>query len=462
MFNWVSSPISLRKECSVTLDQGLSRLATRFGKRGSVRLTVSATFGGFVAVVTGLTLALAAPRAHAGDWKGKDEKRDGVRFVVSPAGAMESPFSSAPKELWRIGGDTDDEDEFFGVISQLLTDAKGNVYLLDSQLNQVKVFSPAGEFLRTIGREGEGPGEFRNAGSIFFTRDGKLGVLQAFPGRIVLLTLEGEPAGDHPLPAREDGGMVLLFGGASRADNVVLVLGSNAFAENRFDQTRYLGRLGADGKEMAKYHSETRTIDFASPVIDDTVWDTFDRRWTIGVDGRVYACTHFADYRVQVWNPDGTTDRVIEREYTHLKRTPEEKKMMEDIFGAFTRQIPNATVKISEINKDIDTIFSREDGTLWVLTSQGTHNLPAKTAGTFDVFDREGRFVRQVTLQVPGDPLTDAYYFVGDRFYVVTDLLQAAIALQAGGQSVAIGDQEPEPMSVICYQLGKELQTAKQ
>lgn len=431
----------------------LSRRArARAGRRRSFAFVLLVCF----------SLAAAALPAMAADWKGKDETRNGVRCMVNPKDPMMPPLSSAPTELWRIGGDTDDENEFFGVITQLLTDSKGNVYLLDSQLNHVKVFSPSGEFVRTIGREGEGPGEFRNAGSMFFTADGKLGVLQAYPGRIVLFAQDGSPAGEHPVPSREDGGMVLLLGGASRAGKLVLVLGSNAFAEQRFDQTRYLASVGPDGKETAKYFADTRTIDFANPVLDDTVWDTWDRRWTMGIDGRVYVCTDFQNYRVQVWNADGSVDRVIERAYTHLKRTPEEKKMMEDIFGAFTRQIPNATVKISDLNKDIDTIFAPDDGTLWVLSSQGTHNLPANTAGIFDAFDREGRFLRQVTLQAPGNPQTDAYYFVGDRFYVVTDLLQAAIALQAGGQSVRVGEEEPEPMSVVCYQLGKEVMAAKQ
>jgi hypothetical protein len=406
-----------------------------------------------------LTVDLHA--AQAADWKGKNETRDGVRCVVNPAEPMEKAVIATAKELWRIGGETDDENEFFGVITQLLTDKKGDVYLLDAQLNQVKVFSASGEFIRSIGREGEGPGEFRSGVGMFFTDDGKIAVMQVAPGRIVLLTPEGEPAGEHPLPVREDGGMVILLGGSSRGGNLVIAGAVNAFSEGRFDQTRYLARLALDGKETAKYHSETRTIDFSKPVLDDTVWDTFDRRWTVGIDGRVYACTNYTDYRIQVWNPDGTTNRVIETQYTHQKRTPEEKKIVEDLMGTFARQIPNATVKISDLNKDIETIFMNDDGSLWVLTSDGTRNLPDGTAGVFDVFDNEGRLVRRVTVQVPGNPLTDAYYFVGNRFYVVTDLLQAAISLQSGGQSFKIGDEEPEPMSVICYELGKEAHIAK-
>jgi hypothetical protein len=404
--------------------------------------------------------AVATPSSSA-DWKGKDETRDGVRYVVNPAAPMEQDVKATAQELWRIGGDTDDEDEFFGVISQLVTDKKGDIYLLDSQLNQVKIFSADGKFIRSIGREGEGPGEFRNGVGMFLTGDGKIAVMQVAPGRIVLLTPEGEPSGDHPLPVREDGGMVILLGGSSRGGNLVFAGAANQFSEGRFDQTRYLAALGPDGKETAKYHSETRTLDFSKPVLDDAVWDTFDRRWTVGTDGRVYACTDYADYRIQVWNADGTTNRVVEREYTHRKRSPEEKKIVEDLMGTFARQIPNATVKISDLNKDIETIFVRDDGSLWVLTSDGTRGLPQGTAGVFDVFDPEGRFVRRVTIQVPGNPLTDAYYFVGNRFYVVTDLLQAAIALQSGGQSVKIGDEEPEPMSVICYELGKGAQISQ-
>ncbi len=415
-------------------------------------------------VMVGCCIAVtqfAAP-SLAADWKGEETVKDGVRCVVNPAEPIEPLSTSVLKELWRIGGDTDDEDEFFGVISQIQTDEAGNIYLLDSQLNQVKVFSRDGEFIRDIGREGEGPGEFRSPTSMFFTRDGNVAVLQLAPGKIVLLTPEGEPAGEHPLPVREDGGMMILIGGNYRGGNFVLAAAANAFAEGRFDQTRYLASVDPEGKEAARYHTETRTIDFASPVLDDKVWDTFDRRWTIGVDGRVYACTSYDDYRIQIWKADGTPDRIIERKYTHQKRTAAEKKIVEDLMGLFANQIPNATVKICEFNKDIETIFVREDGSLWVLTSDGTRDLAADVIGTFDVFDPEGRFVTQVTLKGQGDPLTDGYYFVKDRVYIVTDLLQAAISLQSGGQSFQIGDEEAEPMGVICYQLDSALQTSRQ
>jgi hypothetical protein len=410
--------------------------------------------------VSVLVFVLVSPLS-AGQWKGEQTQKDGVLHVMNPGKGMESGQAVALEELWRIGGDTDDEDEFFGVIAQILSDKKGNVYLLDTQLSQVKIFSADGEALRSIGREGEGPGEFRTPTGMFFMDDGNLGVMQVAPGKIVLLTPEGEPAGEHALPQTEDGGFLILLGCRSAGDHLVLAMAKNAFQEGRFDQSRYLASVGHEGNELARYHEEVRTIEFANPILDDREWDTFDRRWSAGGDGRVYAATSYPDYRITVWNDDGTIDRIIEREYTHRKRSDVEMKLVESIMGIFARQIPNCTVNINDYTKDIETFYVREDGSIWVLTSDGSRDHPEGSLGVFDVLDPKGRFVREVTLKGEGDPLTDGYYFVKDRLYVVTDLLQAAMALQAGGEGIDLGEEEPEPMSVICYKIDGDFLTSR-
>jgi hypothetical protein len=150
---------------------------------------------------------------------------------------------------------------------------------------------------------------------------------------------------------------------------------------------------------------------------------------------------------------------VIERAYTHRKRTAEEKEIVTNMMNIFARRIPNCTVRITDLTKDVENIYVRDDGSLWVLSSDGSRDIPEGALGVFDVFDPAGRFVRHVTLEGEGDPLTDGYHFVGDRLYVVTDLLQAAISLQAGGESFALGDEEPEPMAVICYKINGQFVT---
>jgi hypothetical protein len=405
-----------------------------------------------LAAILALTVAVAGPSA-AGEWKGQVTDKDGVSTIANPAEPMEAPATIKLQENWRIGGDTDAENEFFGVISRITTDKSGNIYLLDSQLNEVMIFAPDGSYVNTIGREGEGPGEFRRPQDMFFLPDGNLGVVQLAPGRIVLLTPDGEPAGDFPLAAVAAGDTRILVGGQLMGDHIALVLQENKMQEGKIDIVRSLAVFDAKGSELKRLHSDTRTIDFANAVMDEKAWSTFDRRWATGMDGAMFAVTQFPDYEIRVWDKDGNPEHVITRAYTHLKRDQAEMDRIKGIFEAFTRQIPNSKVAVSDFDQDIQTLYPRDDGTLWVLSAKGSRKRPQGSLGTFDVFNREGHFVREVTLMGEGDPFQDGYFLVGDRMYVVTGFLDAAIAAQGGGAEDS-EDAEAEPMAVICYQLG--------
>ena len=54
----------------------------------------------------------------------------------------------------------ENEKAYIGTIEKIKVDAN-RIYLLDKSLKQVLIFSMAGEFVRALGRSGEGPGEFR-------------------------------------------------------------------------------------------------------------------------------------------------------------------------------------------------------------------------------------------------------------------------------------------------------------
>ena len=399
-----------------------------------------------------LLCAASVGVATAGKWKGKTIDEGGVPHMVNPAEGMEKARSIQLEELWRLGGDSDDEDEFFGIVSRVLIDETGNVYLLDSQLSEIKIYDAAGGYLNTIGREGEGPGEFRGAAGMFWLPGGAIGVLQAAPGKIVMLTPEGDPAGEHPLPSAEGAGFVMLVGGNSNGKLVDLVIGVNSFEEGKFTQTRSLINVNSQGEAAVTYASSDRTMDFSNAIISEKVWDGFENRWAMANDGRVYANEAWGEYSITRWAPDGTKEMIIERQMNHRKRDETEIKRIEGIYSAFTRQVPNAKVEINDLDQDVFRMYSRDDGTLWVNTSYGAIDLEEGTVGVFDIYNDQGQYVREVTLKGEGHPRTDGYFFVKDRLFVVTGLLDAVMAAQGGGT----GDEnleEAKPMSVICYKL---------
>ena len=167
-----------------------------------------------IAIFTALTV-LQAPiafGAEAPHRENSDAPRDGV-------------VTYRLDEQWRVGG-LDDEENLFGVITQVLTDDDGNVYLLDQQLSEVAVLSPEGERIATLSREGDGPGESRRPNDMFFLPDGNIGMIQIFPGKIVQIDREGNPAGNFPFQSGDPtagAGFSVLVRGKSLGGNIVLV-----------------------------------------------------------------------------------------------------------------------------------------------------------------------------------------------------------------------------------------------
>ena len=64
------------------------------------------------------------------------------------------------EEVFRAGGIDGEPWEQFGRIQDADFDRAGNLYLLDSDASTVVVVDREGSFVRTIGRSGDGPGEF--------------------------------------------------------------------------------------------------------------------------------------------------------------------------------------------------------------------------------------------------------------------------------------------------------------
>ena len=69
-----------------------------------------------------------------------------------------------------IGNPEDERYAFFGGITVDI-DEKGNIYILDMEARRVQKFDKDGKFILSVGRKGQGPGEFEN--SYFFLVDEK-------------------------------------------------------------------------------------------------------------------------------------------------------------------------------------------------------------------------------------------------------------------------------------------------
>ncbi|MGH7552954.1 MAG: 6-bladed beta-propeller, partial [Longimicrobiales bacterium] len=111
------------------------------------------------------TLLLAACALDASSrWGGSTETLpNGAVRVSNPAQGL-----WLESEAWRLVqelklGSLDGDADVFASISDIEVDRDGRVYVLDRQLNELRIFDRAGGLLRSTGRSGHGPGEFDNA-----------------------------------------------------------------------------------------------------------------------------------------------------------------------------------------------------------------------------------------------------------------------------------------------------------
>ena len=128
-----------------------------------------------IAVCFGAGLLLAAQTGKSA-WKGTVTTEDGVKMVKNPSEPLYGEFVFDLKEDIRLGGDPEKEASYFPKGAMLSVDAAGNLFVADTGNRRVQMFDKTGAFSRTIGRQGQGPGEYMFPGGIYFDAYGNIWV----------------------------------------------------------------------------------------------------------------------------------------------------------------------------------------------------------------------------------------------------------------------------------------------
>ena len=102
----------------------------------------------------------------------------GLTLALAPAlaTAQDRPLTADFPEVYRAGGLNAPDWAQFAGRGSVSFDGSGNLYVLDSGASQVVVIDPQGRLVRTIGRAGEGPGEFGFPFRLVAWRDGRFAV----------------------------------------------------------------------------------------------------------------------------------------------------------------------------------------------------------------------------------------------------------------------------------------------
>lgn len=385
-----------------------------------------------------------------------DEIFESVKRVQNPSEPVNGSREIELKEMWRL--DEESNDPLIGLITDVCLDSSGNICLLDYQMKTILVYNQEGDLLRTIGREGDGPGEFRRAYNIHTWPGSYIGVTTPEPPRIQLFHKNGNPQRD-------------VFIAESNADSSLgnpslrksMIADGWIGAEIRYrkydtDQIRgkrQICTINPDGSIRNLYFTIDYTVELRKTQTryeDELNWPK--SRWSLFDDGKICYATGHTDYTIHICGSDGNEFQVIGRDYESVKRSSLEKRRAERQFEKEQRFYPNISWVTSDYHSDIEDLYARPDGTLWVQTSMGRWRTPEGACSAYDVFDVNGQFIEHVYLKAPGDLDNDKIYLLGKTVVIVYDFWDRAYRM--GGTMTPESDKAKDKTTdalVICFSL---------
>lgn len=123
------------------------------------------------------------------EWKGKIETENGVKVIKNPSEPLYGEIELEIEEDLVLGSEKDDNYLFYRVWDIAVND-RGDIYVLDSGKYRIQKYDNDGRYLQTIGRQGQGPGEFERPVGLYRDKKGNIYVL-GFP-KIHLFNPNGE------------------------------------------------------------------------------------------------------------------------------------------------------------------------------------------------------------------------------------------------------------------------------
>jgi len=410
-----------------------------------------------IAVLIPLILAVMTSGASLA---GQERIVEDVLHIENPARPPEGVERLELEELWRAGGNDDDES-VFGHIVRVRADEAGNIHVLDAQLQQVSVFSPDGDLLHVMFGEGDGPGEIRWGCDAILLPDGAVAAVRRYPAGLVVVDGEGDPTGGgfsnttpgNSFASGDMGGGNLVLGGGCQVEG--------ESAGTHTDHT-LLASYTPEGERGAVYVETSRGVDYQNDYVFDekaAICD-FLYSFAVGPDGRVYVLGDRDRYAISVFGPDGTPDRVIDRAFEPRRRTDQEMARIEAITERRFRTFPFDISYVYCRDESVVAWYHRgvqvaDDGSLWIRHARSGENLPDGVLVRLDVFDADGHFRRQVDVAAPGDPLYDGVFLAGpDRIVVVHGFVDSMRSMVGGGRGPLEDEGEaPGPLEVVCYRI---------
>lgn len=311
-------------------------------------------------------------------------------------------------------------DEFGRAVSVALGPERG-VWVADQIAQHVKVFAPDGRLIRTVGRAGEGPGEFGSPSSLAWMGD-TLMVLDHGVGRVGLLSPEGEWLGQLSAVGRLTGPPSVL-----RLHQVGPRQVWQRELESRDGRLESVWVLhGPGGVLTRRSEPDAESSETAFILCEGEGWiSSFEvpfaaRNRSVPAPDGLMALVDARRYRIRFVDPEGDTVRIVERVREPVPLRDEEWEAGLEEYREAREERPGmecdpARPPRPAHKSPVAGVFVDATGRTWVEVSdpEGTH---------WEVFDEEGRLAGRLDGLDP-HPRTVPWIDADEAAWITADTL---------------------------------------
>jgi len=286
----------------------------------------------------------------------KVETVDGVQIIRNDAQGQWGKNPQVELEFIKTIGEMDSENEelIFYMPTDIAFDSEGNVYILDSGNHRIQKFSPQGDYLATIGRMGQGPGEFQYPQSLTLDAEGYMYVAEMGNPIIHVLKPGGEQ--DYTIHMNErtvenirwiPAEQIVMGGGGG-----LMMMGPGGMSEDQ-DLGKLLTVLDSEGNVVQEFGEKLDYKDF--------LMNRSGNRYHFAVDkkGNIYVAFDVQN-RIEKYSPDGKllwkSDRKLDFEVT----SPKKKSGSRKTSGGMVE------IRMPQMNRCANGIAVDEKGRVWV------------------------------------------------------------------------------------------------
>ena len=302
----------------------------------------------------------------------------------------------------------DDPNLTFGAVRGVQAASDGTIYVLDQQAAEVRVFDSGGQYLRTIVRRGEGPGEIGDANGIFLSGDTLLWIHDTRQWTIIGVDPAGEEVRRFIKPVMSYGYMW----------NGTFDRRGRYWKETSHwdDQPSFPPPMGLSSIKGRRYY---KSYDLSSGAIDSVylgeisgrsyAYSTPDVRWgfldirfeasevvVVNPSGGLWRANSAA-YRIARIGEGGDTLVVIEAGLPVQPVTDEDRSAyIEGIVGnrpELRREAEEVAALMPDVKPILAGIFADDEDRLWV-----QRVTPDDAPAFYDLFSEDGDYLGSVRL----------------------------------------------------------------